>query len=466
MSAQSSEPTYFVFNARAFDGTTKLTVPLVPPTGLYPRFTVPAQELLGRFSFRDLMRPGTHGAFLCVRAWSAVSGGDRIIIRSVDGDESADTPAPNALDTILETKPLTTKWSLPFHIGPTDAVCIEHAPEEGGATVEMVRLDAQAAAMLTYLQAMFKECCGEDAGDQNVELITETQNVLPWSGTKFILINGDPGTQVELPPLNDMAGDERLFIYRIGGGVAGYRASGADEINGQASGVELAGSEGSEVRIAAGGWVSTKATLQSLVTLTNNVVDGPVALPAPVGETIVVEIDFTERGYLDLVAFTEAPLNAEIIIVRKVGGGTAQAILRPTVGDAINGVVGAQVAMGWNDVLRVRGSGTTWTVVSNALGADQESVATGNVTLTPWGKRTKIVRLQDAVAQTVTLPPLNRTPTGARLIVLSETTAGTIARNGAPDTLVGLAAAPGNSVVAAVNVARVLTATPSQWLVT
>lgn len=463
MAAQTSEPTFFLFSARTFDGTTPMEGPLTPPSGVQPRFTKDA-DILGRLSFKDLLRPGSHGAFITARAWQGPEG--TIRVRSVNEDEATE-PLPRSLDQALEDRPLNKSWCKPLLLGPTDALCLSQNLD-GGGDIEVMRIDAQASAALEYMNAKFMECCDDDEGVAEIT-VEETGQLDKWSGWVYILINGDPGTVVELPPTNDMVDGAGAMIVRVGGGYAVVRPVGGF-INGQNADVSLGGFESTIIRFVDGGWLSTKETNVPVVTLQNTVAGETVNLPTLIGRQMIVVLDWDEPGFLALPSLVLNPVDGEYLIQRAPSGGREQATLKPAAGEIVNGIADGQAFMGWNDVLRVRagqGSATAhgWTVLGESLNEDQvQVVAAGNVTLKPWGKRLKVVRLTEAAAQTVTLPAIADCPDGAELLVIAEGAAGTVARAGAPEVIKGLTAS-GNSVAVPQNTGRRLTASGTNWTV-
>lgn len=132
----------FVFSSRNFDGASPLVTPLIPSRDANQPRCSATQAALGRISFYVLARSGENRAVFRARCWGSAG---TLQVRSVNGVEIAqlpaparDQPAPAALDQLLYTVALTTAWSAPLILGPTDALALLEQQAGTMGTVEIL----------------------------------------------------------------------------------------------------------------------------------------------------------------------------------------------------------------------------------------------------------------------------------------------------------------------------------------
>lgn len=124
-----------------FDGTSEFTAGFSPPINRAQPRSVARQDPVGRFSFKDLARPGELAVYLKARRWGPAAG--TLTMRSPKAADLqdlpiGDVPTPLALDQPLQVLPLTTEWSPIITLGPTDALALAGNMQ----TVELMFLDS------------------------------------------------------------------------------------------------------------------------------------------------------------------------------------------------------------------------------------------------------------------------------------------------------------------------------------
>lgn len=446
-----NSPRFFVISAERFDGSTPFSAGWNPGrSALQPRMYA-TQEIVGRLNFSDLARPGTSGAVVLVRRWMGPAPDESVQVRAVSGSETTDVPPPATLDSLLAQNGLTTAWSAPMFLGPTDAIALNHL---NGGTIELLVAEEQGQVLQTQLQlAALLEgdgCCTQTT----IAVTGGAQQLGPWKGTLHVraTLTGAPLVALQLPSSDDLVIPCAVVIHRDGGD-AFHVVGDGDDVNssGSSAGITF-NHDHMAVRfdLTADGWDATYPVLSMVPQVVNG---APAVIPKWEGDGLF-DVDLATTGAATLPARNAIATDQKAYVVNRgkesyvtVGAlgdfiNVDQLSLRlPAVGDAAFLVADGQ--SGWRAILDTMG-----------LFAAPQFVAGNVVHATGWRGRKAVIQT-GAAAATQTLPPASSTPVGCTLICGSTGAGGTTisVADLANDLIIGLGASA-TSVTHVQNVIR------------
>lgn len=451
-----NSPRFFVISAERFDGSTPFSAGWNPArSALQPRMYA-TQEIVGRLNFSDLARPGTSGAVVLVRRWMGPAPDESVQVRAVAGSETTDVPPPATLDSLLAQHGLTTAWSAPMFLGPTDAIALNHID---GGTIELLVAEEQGQVLQTQLQlAALLEgdgCCTQTT----IAVTGGAQQLGPWKGTLHVraTLTGTPisGLQLQLPDADDLVIPCAVVIYRDGGDPFTVVGDG-DNVNGAAAppGITFAHNHMAvRFELTSGGWDATYPILSMIPTTVDDSGGPSPAIPTWEGDG-VFNINLAGAGAAILPARNKIATDQKAYIYSR---GAEAVITVGVLGDFINGSdVSLRLPARGDSALFVADGQGGWRAIRDTMGLyAAPTFSAGNVVhATGWRGRKAVIQT-GAAAATQTLPAVSTTPLGCTLICGSTGAGGTTisVQDLANDLIIGLGASA-TSVTHVQNVIR------------
>ena len=480
---------YFVLQAARFDALTPLDPTILAPKtangfGATPAMPVPSQNeprlsatvagLLGRFSWRSLLRgaggvgtdpPGGNiAALVRVRCVTPPSPGDYLEQRSASASEQV---APPGMDQALTPQiPLTQQWSAPMVFDPTDALAVRHiSANEGPAqiVIEVAEFSGELYNLWVTQQGCCDcageiDCCGEETRDVSItELDIGGVQLAPSAKSLTVNVTSEiPGGIVLLPLVGISIPGARIFVRRAPGS-QWFRVAAAAGINGFVApdGILLdSDGEGVYFELTNGsGYTGNKAH--------RDLEPVPVTVSiAPWSGTAVRAIQISQDGNVMLPPAETVAEGQDIILTKERDGqgGNAEAVLIPFTGEAIDSEVNKNiVSTNVGDTVVLTRDGATppgWRSRDNLFGRVSRIVDTANVPVFVIGVayRGVVAFRSNTGGQSISLPLSAVAPIGYTARIFStHALGGSVA---APDgTLIGLGAS-GAAVALAQYVVR------------
>jgi len=474
--SSSESPSFFTISAAEFDGVTPLTAlwqPNPSPRSQPRSYASPSLGPCGRISYAKLGQPGTMGQLVTARC-QLDAASVTLQVRSENAVEAAartpipDSPAPNNLDVVLDTRNLTTVWCAPLLMGPTDAIALTgRSVGPIPATVDIITVDLQDTAALAYLNAIFASAAASPS-TVNVRVVTASEVITPFAGTQYILgAAAGVSMALTLPLASDVVAGTTLIVTRVGGGWISVIPQGADTINGATTGVLLDDFGQVTLTLRNGQWLASESPITVDVTVTNAVDDASVAVPVVTGTTLV-NVNFTARGGLQLPAIADVATGVEYMFQRtadSAGFSPARVVISTqAVGDTLNGVANGFAILGNpGSAIRLRRTGSGWLEVSDRQSTPTQTIiTTADDTLDSGWAGSKLIRASKALtAQTLRLPAVGLLVVGTSFdIVYTSTISLTINGNGVNITGGG---ASGPTVILGPNESGRLSYNGTEW---
>lgn len=459
----SQEPRFLLVSCRTFNGTTEDPGKYKPPlNGNEPRcIEVLPDEDTGRFPFHKLARPGTSGLIAYIRCHGEALGGDMIQVRSRKAGEGQallpDDPPPLVDDALLESRPLTTTWSAPFLIGPTDAFAIiARSPRN----VEFCLYDLEDEGFKSWLQSPAAAIAAAFPPAER-RIITTTGPILPWAGLLYASAQIEGTNNVlTLPSASSMKIGDRMSLDRQGLDLFRVVPAAGDRING------LSDTDGARIlfaeahigvifeRVDADGWFAT-ADAQGLTQENLNTAAG---IPVFEGDA-VFNLTLAAAGTFTLPSTTLIGVGQRVTL-NNLGPSGVQIVVADPLQETIDGAFGnnggilrdVQLPLAGDNVVLERvgeGPGAGWKTVDNRSNLNQRTIDEPNVNvpLNQGWKGLRIYRLTNAAAATLTLPPFAVTPQGCEILVRGTQQPPTVTTMIAGEFIVGGGVAPATNVV-------------------
>lgn len=422
------------------DGTTPLTTDWNPdpPGNRSQGESWALQTTVGRISPLRWMSRGSLGAIVIAKAWQTQPDGPvTLTSRTPTGAELAELSPPANLPTVppnaalnqpLESRTVNAStWSAPLLLSPEHALTLTQPGDNpagpAGNTVEMIFIDIGSAEALAYIQAIFGACCSDGGGGEvQVRTVTVSEAIPAFAGTEYLLVNGAlSNITLTLPAVASVTEGTTLVATRIGGGVPTIIPATGETINGDVDGRVVINDIGQATFVLRGGqWLSSVSPQPDVITVTNAIAGGVVALPLSTGSTRVI-VNFTANGILRLPVLADAGDGIQYIIAREQDGPAQPARVQvlPQGGELLNGVtnLAAYLAEPGSAIRIIKsraGAGTaTWQVVSDRQALASQTLALAASTVLDSGVPSpKQIRATLATFQTITLPAAAVTAVG------------------------------------------------------
>lgn len=410
-----------VRTAARFNGTTPETLTgytRPPGQNVLRTYKSGAPDPVGAFTTQDLGAPDKERA---IAVWPRLIGtpneSSRVEVRSAF---VGDTPAPygpNAL--LLDSQPLTTTYSGPLIVGPTDRVCPVHEEDvEGNCTIEFRSMDLALAVQFGLIDDLSpnptSDCCSSSS-----ITVTEATTLDPWENNLVVFIDVTNGVAVTLPLLSTLGLGRKVTFVNIGDNYALVAVNVADQMNGVTNGViELGGNEAVIVERRETTYTGTKPLTGNGEYFNNAVSGATVQISTPDSTIFPVRIEFDAPGFLQLPLLGQASTDQVIEIIRD--GGVVQVAIIPRLFEKLNGEVDGRfyLGAGENAVARRTVSGG-WLVVGDGAQRPARTLTlAADATLDLWGAGKLNVICTQAAAQTVTLPAsTDPIASGAELVI-------------------------------------------------
>lgn len=405
--ASNESPSYFLVSSNSFDGTSALTAIWAPnPSPKSQARSYVFQAALGRLSYADLAGPGSLGQLVRVRTYEDSAGLTARVV-SANSTENTDVPDPSVMNSVLETIAVTTVWSAPFHMGPTDALAFSQSVARA-STVEIMTVGMLETTAAAYMAAGII-ASATAPGAVSVRSVTVSETMPVFSGSQYLLGNAAATSMtITLPLASSVSAGTKVITTRVGGGWIAVAPQGGDTINGAARNV-IINDLGQVVFEQRGSqWIASDAPITADVTLTNAVADTVVALPIATGTTLV-NVSFTARGQIVAPAIADVAVGVEYLIQRTADGAGVSPVrveLAVPAGVTVNGLAsGTATLSNPGSILRVRRAGNGYIVTSDRQSTPTQVLAAiADLTIDSGWAGEKVIRATQGAAQTITLP--------------------------------------------------------------